>query len=139
VGVIGTHRCNSINGRFSYGLYVEPEARRLGYAREAILLLLRYYFDQLRYQKANVTVYDFNAPSLRLHEDLGFTEEGRLRRMIFNAGAYHDEVHFGITVEEFRAKHDAWLSHWKNEERNVRRNYHPRRPHSRPGPGRLSL
>lgn len=51
-----------------------PHWRR-GYASDAICIVLRYYFEELRYQKCTVSVYDFNESSLRLHEWLGFQVE----------------------------------------------------------------
>ena len=38
---------------------------------------------------------------MRLHERLGFTLEGRLRRMIYSNGQHHDLLYYGITAEEF--------------------------------------
>ncbi len=104
-GSIATHDCDRRHGTLSYGLNVLPEHRRKGYAAEAIVILLRYYFLELRYQKATAHVYSFNEASLRLHERLGFQREGQLRRMIYAVGAYHDQVVFGLTVEEFVARH----------------------------------
>lgn len=101
VGSIATHRCDRRAGTFAYGLNVRREHRRKGYAAEAITLLLRYYFRELRYQKVNASVYSFNEPSILLHEKLGFTREGRLRRMVYTEGRYHDEIVYGLTTEEF--------------------------------------
>ena len=70
-------------------------------------LLLRYYFQERRYQKVTIKVYSFNEASMRLHESLGFQVEGRLRRMVYTDGGFHDEVVYGMTVEEFREKHLA--------------------------------
>lgn len=103
VGSISTHDCDRRHGVFSYGLNVRPQHRRRGYAAEAIRIVLRYFFEELRYQKANAQVYSFNEASLRLHEKLGFQREGRLRRMIFTEGRYHDVVVLGLTAEEFAA------------------------------------
>lgn len=102
VGTINTHSCNRRNGTFKYGLGIGKEHRRRGYATEAIALVLRYYFGELRYQKATVHVYDFNVASLRLHEKAGFVREGQLRSMVYTAGLFHDEVIFGMTVDEWR-------------------------------------
>lgn len=102
-GSLTSTNCDRRNGTFSYGIGIFPEQRRRGYAHEAILLLLHYFFAELRYQKCNITVYDFNVPSLLLHRRLGFIEEGRLRRNHFSAGVYHDEVLFGLTFDEFQA------------------------------------
>jgi RimJ/RimL family protein N-acetyltransferase len=102
VGTLNTHNCNPRNGTFSYGVAVRSEHQRKGYAAEAIRLVLRYYFEERRYQKVTVEVYSFNAPSIRLHEALGFTLEGRLRRMHYAGGAYHDVLVYGLTREEFK-------------------------------------
>lgn len=105
VGSISTHRVDRRNGTFSYGLGVFGEHRRKGYAADAILVVLRYYFTELRFQKVFADVYDFNESSLNLHRKLGFIEEGRLRRMLFTQGRYHDMFLFGMTAEEFFALH----------------------------------
>ncbi|MBZ0300036.1 MAG: GNAT family N-acetyltransferase [Anaerolineae bacterium] len=101
VGTINTHGCNPRCGTFRYGLAIRPEHRRQGYASEAIRLVLRYYFDERRYQKVNAEVYSFNEPSMRLHERLGFTLEGRLRRVVYTQGQFFDALIYGMTREEF--------------------------------------
>lgn len=107
VGGIGTHDCDRRTGTFSYGLNVLPDYRRNGYASEAVRILARYFFRELRYQKLTVGVYDFNEPSIRLHERLGFQREGRLRRVGFSDGRHFDMVMYGITTEEFMAMEEA--------------------------------
>ncbi|HEU5347153.1 MAG TPA: GNAT family protein [Ktedonobacterales bacterium] len=107
VGNIDTHDADPRVGTFSYGINVKRGEQRKGYAREAVLLLLRYYFQERRYQKATVTIYSFNEASKRLHESLSFQLEGRVRRMVYTDGSYHDHLIYGLTVEEFREKHLA--------------------------------
>ncbi|HEX9991036.1 MAG TPA: GNAT family N-acetyltransferase [Chloroflexia bacterium] len=106
VGSINTHACDPRNGTFSYGVSILKDHRGKGYASEAITLILRYYFEELRYQKATVHTYSFNETSLRLHESLGFQLEGRVRRMIYTEGQYFDDLILGLTVEEFKARAD---------------------------------
>ena len=101
VGGLGTHHCDKRVGAFSYGLAIAPEFQRHGFGREAIGLVLRYYFHELRYQKATVNIFAFNAASVALHEHLGFTQEGRLRRMAYTNGKYHDVLVYGLLSEEF--------------------------------------
>lgn len=101
VGTISTHAVHKRNGTFRYGLAIHPNHRRKGYAAEAIRLVLNYYFNERRYQKVNAEVYSFNTPSIYLHERLGFTLEGCLRRMIYTGGEYHDVLVYGLTKEEF--------------------------------------
>ena len=105
VGSIDTHHCDRRTGTCEYGIAVPKEHQRRGYASEAILLVLRYFFEELRYQKVTVHVHSDNVPSAQLHERLGFQLEGRLRRMVFTRGQYSDDLVFGMTVEEFQATH----------------------------------
>jgi RimJ/RimL family protein N-acetyltransferase len=104
VGTINTHTCDPRNGTFQYGVAVRREHWRQGYAIEAIHLVLGYFFQELRYQKANVHIDDFNESSISLHQRLGFREEGRLRRMGHTEGRYYDWILMGLTREEFEAE-----------------------------------
>jgi RimJ/RimL family protein N-acetyltransferase len=101
VGDLSTHDCDPRVGSFSYGISIRSQQRGKGYASEAIPLVLRYYFLEKRYQKVNVTIFSFNESSVRLHERLGFQYEGRIRRIVFTAGAHHDALIYGMTIEEF--------------------------------------
>lgn len=109
VGTIDTHHNDPRVGVLSYGIAVLAEHRRKGYASDAICLVLRYYFLERRYQKANVGVYSYNEDSMHLHERLGFQLEGRQRRTNFTAGEFHDMLWYGMTVEEFRDLHPDYL------------------------------
>lgn len=108
VGGIATHDCDPRVGIVSYGLHVFAEHRGKGYAREAICLVLRYYFQELRYHKANIPVYEINEASKRLHEKLGFQLEGRIRNSVFTRGEFSDLLWYGMTVEEFHALHPEY-------------------------------
>jgi len=101
VGSISTHQCNQGSGTFSYGLDVAEEHRGKGYAQAAIRLVLKYYFQELRYQKVTVFIHEDNPASVALHVKLGFRLEGRLRRMVYTRGQYLDMIYYGLTAEEF--------------------------------------
>ena len=107
-GCIDTHHCDQRTGVFSYGIAISERYRRQGYAKEAVLMVLRYYFLELRYQKCDVGVFDFNHDSARLHEKLGFVLEGRRRRATYTGGMYHDMLLYGMTVEEFQELHPEY-------------------------------
>lgn len=104
VGTLNTHTLNPRVGTFMYGIAIAPQHQRQGYAAEAITLVLNFYFSERRYQKVNAEVYSFNTPSIRLHERLGFTLEGRLRRMVYTGGEFHDALIYGMTREEFESR-----------------------------------
>jgi RimJ/RimL family protein N-acetyltransferase len=101
VGTIATHDCDPVPGTFGYDVAIFDWARRHGYGREAVVLLLRHLFGERRYQKCTVGVIEWNGPSLALHTALGFQVEGRVRRAHFTGGRLWDEVVLGITAEEF--------------------------------------
>jgi RimJ/RimL family protein N-acetyltransferase len=101
VGSIHASALNRRAGAFKYGIFVEREHRRFGYATEAVLLVLKYYFGELRYQKCTVTVHSNNESSIALHERLGFRHEGTLRRMVYAGGRYFDLHYYGLTREEW--------------------------------------
>ncbi|MBN1921031.1 MAG: GNAT family N-acetyltransferase [Anaerolineae bacterium] len=109
-GIINTHSCDRRVGCFKYGVSIAPAFRGRGYAAEAVLLVLRYFFDELHYQKVTADVYAYNLTSTRFHERLGFVQEGRIRRVVFSQGQHFDMLVFGMTVEEFRARYPGSIT-----------------------------
>jgi RimJ/RimL family protein N-acetyltransferase len=104
VGFISTFDCERRHGTLKYGVVIKRDFWRKGYAREALTIVLRYYFRELRYQKVVAIVYAFNVASIKFHESFGFALEGRLRRMVYTNGEYYDELYFGMTFEEFEGR-----------------------------------
>jgi RimJ/RimL family protein N-acetyltransferase len=103
VGGISLHSRDEKNGLFSFGVVVDRQHRRRGYAEDAVIILLKYGFWEKRYQKCNSACVDMNEGSIKLHQKLGFLQEGRRRRQLFLSGEHHDEILFGLTREEFAA------------------------------------
>jgi len=101
IGQITTQYCEPHVGVFRYGLSVAREHRRRGYATEAVQIILKYYFDELRYQKCLVTIHSYNTASVALHEKLGFVREGTLRRMVYTGGRFFDVYNYGLLKEEW--------------------------------------
>lgn len=101
VGSINSHSCDRRNGTFKYGVAIFRAEWRKGYASEAVKILLRYFFYELRYEKVTAHIYAFNINSIRLQEQLGFKLEGKLRNMIFTNGIHYDEYVYGLLRSEF--------------------------------------
>lgn len=104
-GMIHPHKCDRRVGDFTYGIAIRRPYQRQGYAREAIVMVLRYFFFELRYQKVTVKVYGYNEASRRLHETLGFVKEGQIRRAAYHNGRYYDDYIYGLTREEFEERY----------------------------------
>jgi RimJ/RimL family protein N-acetyltransferase len=103
VGWVTLHTRDQKNGTFGFGVAIYREHRGQGYAVDGVRLILKYAFWEQRFQKCNSMCFAINQGSIRLHQKLGFVEEGRIRRNCFFGGKYHDDVLFGMTREEFDA------------------------------------
>jgi RimJ/RimL family protein N-acetyltransferase len=103
IGWITLHSRDQKNGTFGFGIAVYRDYRGYGNAVDAVRIILKYGFWEQRYQKCNSMCVHTNEASIRMHQKLGFIEEGRIRRNMFSNGTYHDEVLFGMTREEFDA------------------------------------
>ena len=101
VGDIGTGECDSRFGTFILGYEIKEKYRRNGYATEAILLVLRYYFYAFRFHKVWTSVYSYNEASSKLLEKIGFDKEGIQKEMVFLNGNYFDKILYGMTYDQF--------------------------------------
>lgn len=101
VGWINLFLGESRHGRFSLGVSIFREYQRRGYTLDAAKLIIHYGFNELRCHKCNSACLDVNTGSIAFHRKLGFVEEGRRREVIFMNGHYHDEILYGMTVDEF--------------------------------------
>jgi RimJ/RimL family protein N-acetyltransferase len=105
-GGISLHSCDEKNGVFSFGIMINRQNWGQGYAVDAVQILLKYGFWERRYQKCNSACLHINRASIRLHQKLGFLEEGRQRRVTFFNGEYYDSILFGMLREEFDAQQE---------------------------------
>ena len=102
VGTIALDAPDQKNGTFHFTMRIAREHRRKGYGEEALRILLRYAFNELRLQKCNIACIETNGPAIALYQKLGFREEGRRRRDIFTNGRFYDNVLLGLIKEEYR-------------------------------------
>ena len=71
------------------------------YGREAVDLLLDYAFRLLNFRRVWLRVNGNNERAQRAYRAVGFVEEGRLRRHVWNDGAYRDLVLMGVLRDEW--------------------------------------
>ena len=95
---------------FILGIYIVEEFQGRGFGKDALMLLLDYYFNEKAYRKAEAHVYSFNNASRAFHEKFGFTLEGTLRARIFSRGKHNDIHVYGLLAEEFNSlyEHNSW-------------------------------
>src|SRR3989338_10821220 len=98
-GYIGQGAINQIIwenklGRLS--LIIKKEHWGKGYAQQAIPLILRFAFNQLKLHKVWLMVYATNNKTKHIYMKFGFKKEALLKEEYFWRGHYHDIIRVGI-------------------------------------------
>lgn len=83
------------------GEWLVADARGNGYATEALALMAKHGFDDLRLRRITGRVYENNDRSVRLLERLGFEHEGTTRDARWHDGGYQDCHRYGLLAPEF--------------------------------------
>jgi len=76
-----------------------------GYASEALQAVIAYCFNELKLNRIEAEIYDFNERSIRLFERNGFTREGVKRQYIFKDGVFKDEYVYSLLREDWDKQH----------------------------------
>lgn len=105
IGGINIHSMDRKNGTFETGTRIYRQYRGKGYGFESKLIVLRYAFHELRFQKYNIHCLSDNEPMQAHAQKLGCQQEGRIRRQVYTYGRFYDELIFGLTREEFDQHH----------------------------------
>jgi len=86
------------------GYWIAPAHQGEGYGTEAAELLVDYGFRQRGVHRIEARVFEFNEPSQRLLEAVGFTHEGTKRESEFIDGEYQDTRWYGVLEEEWEGR-----------------------------------
>ena len=104
VGVISLMNISDANESAELSVIVgHPDDRHQGYGTQAIELLLRYAFEELRLNRVGLSAFDFNGEAISAYEKLGFVVEGRYRRAIKRNSHFHDAILMSIIKGEWQA------------------------------------
>ena len=103
VGVISLMNLSEANESAELSVIVgNPDDRHNGYGAEAIEMIVRYAFDDLKLNRVGLSVFEFNAPAISTYERLGFRREGRFRRAVKRADGFHDAILMSVLHDEWR-------------------------------------
>lgn len=83
-----------------WGFYVAPDANK-GSGQRLGKCALAFAFEQLQVHKVCGQVLASNDASIRFHERLGFSPEGRLREQVLIESHHHDLLCFGLLRSEW--------------------------------------
>ncbi|QCS43930.1 GNAT family N-acetyltransferase [Natrinema versiforme] len=102
IGTIGLHSIEWETRKAEIGYWLAPDHHGRGYGTEATERVVRYAFDQLGLHRIAARVFEFNEPSKRLLESVGFTQEGVHRDGEFIDGEWQDVYWYGLLENEWR-------------------------------------
>ena len=72
-----------------------------GYGRETLQAVIGYCFNELKMNRIEAEIYEFNARSIRLFERLGFRREGVRREYVYKDGVFKDEYLYGLLKKDW--------------------------------------
>jgi ribosomal-protein-alanine N-acetyltransferase len=88
------------------GYWVDQDHAGNGYVPEAVVLTLRYAFDELELHRVEAAIVPRNARSRRVADKLGLREEGISERFLQIRGVWEDHVRYAITAEEWAMRRE---------------------------------
>jgi UDP-4-amino-4,6-dideoxy-N-acetyl-beta-L-altrosamine N-acetyltransferase len=84
----------------TWGFYAAPNVAK-GAGNKIGLTALNFAFDALTLHKVCGQALAFNEASIRMHQKLGFQQEGVLRQQHKIGSGYHDIICFGLLSDEW--------------------------------------
>ena len=102
IGCCGLTHINWKEGHGEVSIYIgEEKWQEKGYATDALQLVLKYGFEELRLHRIYAVIFEYNEASIKFFEKNGFEFEGRHREARFWDGKFYDELVYGILDYEY--------------------------------------
>ncbi|MGA1299039.1 MAG: GNAT family N-acetyltransferase, partial [Ilumatobacteraceae bacterium] len=94
------------------GYWIDQAKAGHSYVAEGVVVVLRYAFEDLGLHRVEICIVPRNHNSRRVMEKLAIRDEGTALRFLEINGVWEDHVRYGITVEEWQARRDEFVSTW---------------------------
>jgi UDP-4-amino-4,6-dideoxy-N-acetyl-beta-L-altrosamine N-acetyltransferase len=99
LGVLGLNRIDHKNKSSFFGLYSNPNSKRLGIGRILDKIAIELTFNHVKLHSLHLEILENNFPVINLHKKFGFQEEGRLKEFVYRNGRWIDVIIMGIVNE----------------------------------------
>jgi RimJ/RimL family protein N-acetyltransferase len=104
IGTISLHGVDLANGSAAFGIAVGAKDRwGQGLGTDATNAIVDFGFGELRLERIELDVYDYNRRGRRAYEKAGFVFEATRRRAHFHRGQHHDVHVMSILRDEWLA------------------------------------
>ena len=94
------------------GYWIDELHAGQAYMSEAVVLVMRFAFEELHLHRLQIAIIPRNRNSRRVVEKLGLREEGIAERYLEINGEWEDHVRYAITVEEWDARKESLMQSW---------------------------
>jgi ribosomal-protein-alanine N-acetyltransferase len=94
------------------GYWIDQAKAGKSYVPEAVVVLTRFAFEELRLHRLQIAIIPRNARSRRVMAKLGYREEGVALRYLEINGVWEDHCRYAITVEEWTERRDELAAIW---------------------------
>jgi ribosomal-protein-alanine N-acetyltransferase len=94
------------------GYWVDEDLAGHGLAPEAVVIVLRYAFEELGLHRVEIAIVPRNKPSRRVVEKLDVREEGIAVGFLEIDGKWEDHVRYAVTSEEWLERGKDLVTTW---------------------------
>ncbi|MEP7171244.1 MAG: GNAT family N-acetyltransferase [Bacteroidota bacterium] len=96
IGIIGFYRIAKEHYRGEVGYIMKPQYRGKGIMHEALIKILNFGFNQIKFHCIEAIVDPENTPSSKLLERNGFTKSGYFKEREFFNGKFIDTLYYHL-------------------------------------------
>ena len=94
------------------GYWIDQARAGNSYISEAVVVVMKYAFDELQLHRLEICIVPRNTNSLRVVEKLQLRNEGIAERYLEINGTWEDHVRFAITSEEWAERSADLTAEW---------------------------
>lgn len=104
IGTVFLRNVDKVNGSAIVGIFI-GDRRYLGqgYGTDALNALVDFGFGELRLERIELEVFDYNSRAIRSYEKCGFATDAVQRHSRFHRGTYHDVAIMSIIRDDWLA------------------------------------
>lgn len=110
MGWCGLNRIDYQNMTANLGYWIRKQYCNLGVASSATLLLAKFGFERLHFNRIEIKAATDNIASQRVAEKIGAVREGVLRNMIYQHGQILDGVMYSLIPADIMREEDGAIS-----------------------------
>lgn len=94
------------------GYWIDEAKAGHGYTPEALVVVLRFAFEELALHRLQISIVPRNKASRRVVDKLAIRDEGVAVRYLEINGTWEDHVRYAITAEEWAERREQLLADW---------------------------